>query len=85
MTYLIIKKFDLKSEYSKPSYDVETYTNDLKLANQKLVALNLLNDDNEDYTYHIVKLNEVLTLTKDMEVADNELNDFLNGHEVEHV
>ena len=85
MTYLIIKKFDLKSEYSKPTYGVETYTNDLKLANQKLVALNLLNDDNEDYTYHIVKLNEVLTLTKDMEVVDNELNDFLNGHEVEHV
>ena len=58
---------------------------DLTLANKKLVALNLLNDDNKDYTYHIVKLNEVLTLTKDMEVADNELNDFLNGHEVEHV
>jgi len=85
MTYLIIKKFDLKSEYSTPSYGVETYTDDLTLANKKLVALNLLNDDNEDYTYHIVKLNEVLTLTKDMEVADNELNDFLNGHEVEHV
>ena len=85
MTYLIIKKFDLKSEYSKPTYGVETYTDDLTLANKKLVALNLLNDDNKDYTYHIVKLNEVLTLTKDMEVADNELNDFLNGHEVEHV
>ena len=85
MTYLIIKKFDLKSEYSTPSYGVETYTDDLTLANKKLVALNLLNDDNKDYTYHIVKLNEVLTLTKDMEVADNELNDFLNGHEVEHV
>ena len=85
MTYLIIRKFDLKSEYSTPSYNVETYTEDLTLANKKLVALNLLNDDNKDYTYHIVKLNEVLTLTKDMEVADNELNDFLNGHEVEHV
>ncbi len=85
MTYLIIKKFDLKSEYSTPSYHVETSSSDLALANKKLVALNLLNDDNKDYTYHIVKLNEVLTLTKDMEVADNELNDFLNGHEVEHV
>jgi hypothetical protein len=85
MTYLIIRKFDLKSEYSTPSYNVETYTEDLTLANKKLVALNLLNDDNKDYTYHIVKLEEVLTLTKDMEVADNELNDFLNGHEVEHV
>lgn len=85
MTYLIIRKFDLKSEYSTPSYNVETYTEDLTLANKKLVALNLLNDDNKDYTYHIVELNDVLTLTKDMEVADNELNDFLNGHEVEHV
>ena len=85
MTYLIIKKFDLKSEYSTPSYGVETYTDDLTLANKKLVALNLLNDDNKDYTYHIVELNDVLKLTKDMEVADNELNDFLNGHEVEHV
>ena len=85
MIYLIIKKFDLKSEYSTPSYHVETYTNDSTLANKKLVALNLLNDDNKDYTYHIVKLEEVLTSTKDMEVADNELNDFLNGHEVEHV
>ena len=85
MTYLIIKKFDLKSEYSTPSYGVETYTDDLTLANKKLVALNLLNDDNKDYTYHIVELNDVLKLTKDMEVADNELNDFFNGHEVEHV
>lgn len=85
MTYLIIRKFDLKNEYSTPNYHVETSSNDLALANKKLVALNLLNDDNKDYTYHIVKLNEVLTLTKDMEVADNELNDFLNGHEVEHV
>ena len=85
MTYLIIRKFDLKNEFSTPSYHVETSSNDLALANKKLVALNLLNDDNKDYTYHIVKLEEVLTLTKDMEVADNELNDFLNGHEVEHV
>jgi len=85
MTYLIIRKFDLKNEFSTPSYHVETSSNDLALANKKLVALNLLNDDNKDYTYHIVELNDVLKLTKDMEVADNELNDFLNGHEVEHV
>ena len=39
MKYLIIKnKLDLKSEYSTPSYHVETYTEDLTLANKKLVA-----------------------------------------------
>jgi len=70
MTYLIIKKFDLKSEFSKPSYDVETTTDNLALANKKLVALNLLNEDNKNYSFHIVELNEdVLVLTEDMQVA----------------
>ena len=70
MTYLIIRKFDLKSKFSKPSYNVETETDNLALANKKLVALNLLNDDDKNYSYHIVELNEdVLVLTEDMQVA----------------
>ena len=70
MTYLIIKKFDLKSEFSTPSYHVETTTDNLALANKKLVALNLLNEDNKNYSFHIVELNEdVLVLTEDMQVA----------------
>ena len=70
MTYLIIKKFDLKSEFSTPSYQVETTTDNLALANKKLVALNLLNEDNKNYSFHIVELNEdVLVLTEDMQVA----------------
>jgi len=70
MTYLIIRKFDLKSKFSKPSYNVETSTDNLALANKKLVALNLLNDDDKNYSYHIVELNEdVLVLTEDMQVA----------------
>ena len=70
MTYLIIKKFDLKSEFSKPSYQVEITTDNLVLANKKLVALNLLNEDNKNYSFHIVELNEdVLVLTEDMQVA----------------
>jgi len=70
MTYLIIKKLDLKSEFSKPSYHVETTTDNLALANKKLVALNLLNEDNKNYSFHIVELNEdVLVLTEDMQVA----------------
>ena len=70
MTYLIIRKFDLKSKFSKPSYNVETATDNLALANKKLVALNLLNDDDKNNSYHIVELNEdVLILTEDMQVA----------------
>ena len=70
MKYLIIKKFDLKSEFSKPSNQVETTTDNLALANKKLVALNLLNEDNKNYSFHIVELNEdVLVLTEDMQVA----------------
>ena len=70
MKYLIIKKFDLKSEFSTPSYQVETTTDNLALANKKLVALNLLNEDNKNYSFHIVELNEdVLVLTEDMQVA----------------
>ena len=70
MTYLIIRKFDLKSKFSKPSYNVEQASDNLALANKKLVALNLLNEDNKNYSFHIVELNEdVLVLTEDMQVA----------------
>ena len=70
MKYLIIKKFHIKGSTIKPSYNVETATDSLALANKKLVALNLLNDDDKNNSYHIVELNEdVLVLTEDMQVA----------------
>ena len=70
MTYLIIKKFDLKSEYVKPSYTIVATTDDLSLANKKLVALNLLNDDNKNYSFYITELNEdTLVLNEDMQAA----------------
>ena len=70
MTYLIIKKFDLKSEYVKPSYTIVATTDDLSLANKKLVALNLLNDDDKNYSFYITELNEdTLVLTEDMQAA----------------
>jgi len=70
MKYLIIKKFHIKGSTIKPSYYVELASDNLALANKKLVALNLLNEDNENYSFHIVELNEdVLVLTEDMQVA----------------
>ena len=70
MKYLIIKKFHIKGSKIKPSYNVELASDKLALANKKLVALNLLNEDNENYSFHIVELNEdVLVLTEDMQVA----------------
>jgi hypothetical protein len=70
MTYLIIKKFDLKSEHVEPSYTIAATTDDLSLANKKLVALNLLNDDDKNYSFYITKLNEdTLVLNEDMQVA----------------
>ena len=70
MTYLIIKKFDLKSEYVKPSYTIVATTDDLSLANKKLVALNLLNDDDKNYSFYITELNEdTVVLTEDMQAA----------------
>ena len=70
MTYLIIKKFDFKSEYVKPSYTIVATTDNLSLANKKLVALNLLNDDDKNYSFYITELNEdTLVLTKDMQAA----------------
>ena len=70
MTYLIIKKFDLKSEYVKPSYTIVATTDDLSLANKKLVALNLLNDDDKNYSFYITELNEdTLVLNEDMQAA----------------
>ena len=70
MIYLIIKKFDLKSKSVKPNYTIVATTDDLSLANKKLVALNLLNDDDKNYSFYISELNEdTLVLTKDMQVA----------------
>ena len=70
MTYLIIKKFDLKSEYVKPSYTIVATTDNLSLANKKLVALNLLNDDDKNYSFYITELNEdTIVLTEDMQAA----------------
>ena len=70
MTYLIIKKFDLKSEYVKPSYTIVATTDDLSLANKKLVALNLLNDDDKNYSFYITELNEdTVVLTENMQAA----------------
>ncbi len=70
MTYLIIKKFHIKGSTIKPSYHVELASDDLALANKYLVALNLLNEENKNYSFHIVELNEdVLELTEDMQVA----------------
>ena len=70
MKYLIIKKFHIKNSTIKPSYIVEQASDNLALANKKLVALNLLNEDNKNYSFHIVELNEdVLVLTEDMQVA----------------
>ena len=70
MTYLIIKKFDLKSKNIKPSYTIVATTDDLSLANKKLVALNLLNDDDKNYSFYIAELNEdTLVLTEDMQAA----------------
>ena len=48
MKYLIIKKFHIKGSKIKPSYNVELASDNLALANKKLVALNLLNEDNEN-------------------------------------
>jgi hypothetical protein len=54
----------------KADYHVEQASDNLALANKKLVALNLLNEDNKNYSFHIVELNEdVLVLTEDMQVA----------------
>ena len=70
MTYLIIKKFDLKSKNIKPSYTIVATTDNLSLANKKLVALNLLNDDDKNYSFYITELNEdTLVLTEDMQAA----------------
>ena len=70
MTYLIIKKFDLKSKHVKPSYTIVATTDDISLANKKLVALNLLNDDDKNYSFYITELNEdTLVLNEDMQAA----------------
>ena len=70
MTYLIIKKFDLKSKHVKASYTIVATTDDLSLANKKLVALNLLNDDDKNNSFYITELNEdTLVLTEDMQAA----------------
>ena len=69
-TYLIIKKFDLKSKHVEPSYTIAATTDDLSLANKKLVALNLLNEGDKNYSFYITELNEnTLLLTKDMQAA----------------
>tara|TARA_R100001126_G_C4770457_1_gene122171 strand:+ start:354 stop:566 length:213 start_codon:yes stop_codon:yes gene_type:complete len=70
MKYLIIRKFYIEGSKMKPDYHVEQASDNLALANKKLVALNLLNEDNRNYSFHIVELNEdVLVLTEDMQVA----------------
>ena len=70
MKYLIIRKFHIEGSKIKPDYHVEQASDNLALANKKLVALNLLNDDDKNNSYHIVELNEdVLVLTEDMQVA----------------
>ena len=51
MKYLIIKKFHIKGSTIKPSYNVELASDNLALANKKLVALNLLNEDNKNYSF----------------------------------
>jgi hypothetical protein len=70
MKYLIINKFDLKSKHHKPVYNVETTTDSVEQANEKLKALNLLNEHKEHTTFLITALNEdVLLLTKEMLIS----------------
>ena len=70
MKYLIIRKFHIEGSKMKADYHVEQASDNLALANKKLVALNLLNEDNRNYSFHIVELNEDgLVLTEDMQVA----------------
>ena len=42
MTYLIIKKIRFKSEFSTPSYQVETTTDNLALANKKTSGIKFI-------------------------------------------
>ena len=45
MKYLIIRKFHIEGSKMKPDYHVEQASDNLALANKKLVALNLLNEE----------------------------------------
>jgi len=70
MKYLIIRKFHIEGSKMKADYHDEQASDNVAVANKKLVALNLLNEDNRNYSFHIVELNEdVLVLTEDMQVA----------------
>ena len=69
MTYLIIRKYDNGSEYCKPNYHVETYSDNLKDANKILSALMLLNEDEKHYTFSIVQYHDQDPLILKDEVA----------------
>ena len=65
MQYLIIKEITFKNIDSV--YDVCNFTNDIDKANDMLQGYNLINKK-EDVVYSIVKYEQPLKLTKEMEV-----------------
>ena len=64
--YLIIRK--VKFYNSSDSYFVQDSTSDVDIANDKLRGYNLINTDKTS-SYHIIKFQETLVLTKEMKVA----------------
>ena len=66
MLYFIVRKW--KSTHSE-SYRIEKHTEDLAEANKFLAALSLLETD-DWVSFKIVPYQDVLVLTKEMEVHD---------------
>jgi len=64
--YLIIRK--TKFNKIPDSYMVQDSTSDVDIAEDKLRGYNLINTDKTS-SYHIIKFEETLVLTKEMKVA----------------
>jgi len=64
--YLIIEK--IKYNLSEDSYYVKDKTKDIDIAEDKLRGYNLINTDT-NRSYHIVKFQDTLVLTKEMRIA----------------
>ena len=66
MMYLIIKEIKLSDT---SIFNVVSFTDNLDKANDMLQGYNLIEKDNKNVVYSIIKYEQPLQLTKEMEVA----------------